>query len=134
MKQYTILLLIILLGCASNKNFHQMKFGGGGGFTGEIKTYQLNSDGKVQEMKNGKIEDLKKIDKQKTRKLFELANEIKTYQFNEPDNMYSFIEIDTKGASNKIVWGFGSVKVDKRAMELYNELMLLTTKNNSHEK
>ena len=60
------------------------------------------------------------------KEIFEKANELKSYQFNQPENMYSFIEIQTKENKQNITWGFGSTKVDNRVTELYNKLINLT--------
>lgn len=100
----------------------EISFGSGGGFTGAIKTYKLTADCKLYE---GKAE-LKKIKAKKTLELFNQAAELKDIKFNEPGNIYSFIEIKTKENTNKIVWGFGSKQVDARAIELYRKLILTT--------
>ena len=121
----TILILLTASGCTTTKDFTEIQFGGGGGFTGQITTYQLNADGTIQDITNGKAETLKKIEKRKVKELFVLAEKIKTYQFNEPENLYTFIEIKSKEGKNKIVWNAGSTKIDKNATALYSELMLL---------
>lgn len=99
----------------------EIQFGSGGGFTGEIKTYVLTADSKLFE----KEMELKKVDSRKTLELFNEAKGLKDYKFNEPDNLYSFIEIRTKEKTNRIVWAFGSTKVDKKVTEFHKELMTL---------
>ncbi len=101
-----------------------ISFGNGGGFTGEVRSYTLTADGKLFE----KEKELKKIDKKKTLEIFNEAKELKNYDFNEPDNMYSFIEVKTKEKTNRIVWGFGSTKVDTAVIRLNNKITSLTTK------
>ncbi|MBW6483066.1 MAG: hypothetical protein K0B10_08380 [Vicingaceae bacterium] len=107
---------------AVKTGIEEISFGKGGGFTGEVKTYKLTADCKLYE----KESELKKIEPKKTLELFNQAKEIKDYNFNEPDNMYSFIEIKTKEKTNRLVWAFGSTKVDKKVIELYNELLTTT--------
>jgi hypothetical protein len=58
--------------------------------------------------------------------LFNQAKELKDLNFNEPENMYSFIEIKTKDKTNRIVWAYGSTTVDKNVIKLYNELLSTT--------
>lgn len=126
MKLYSILFLLILNSCITDKTaekvgIDEIYFGSGGGFTGEVKTYRLTSDSKLLE----ENKELKKIDSKITSAIFIEAKEIKDYSFNKPDNMYSFIELKTKGKVNRIVWAFGSLEVDKKAIELHKKLMNL---------
>lgn len=100
----------------------EIHFGSGGGFTGEIKTYKLTANCKLFE----KETELKKVDSKKTLELFNQAKEVKDLKFNEPENMYSFIEIKTKEKTNRIVWAYGSTTVDKKVIELYNNLITTT--------
>lgn len=97
-------------------------FGNGGGFTGEVKTYKLTADCKLFE----KETEIEKVESKKTMELFNQAKELKDLNFNEPENMYSFIEIKTKEKTNRIVWAYGSTKVDKKVIELYNALLTTT--------
>ncbi len=124
---YFLLTCITLCACATGSitkktGISEIRFGQGGGFTGEIKTYLFTAEHKLLE--NNKV--LKRIDSRKTLALFNLAKEIKDYKFNEPENMYSFIEIKTKDKTNRIVWSATSSTVDKRVVELYKELLAIT--------
>ena len=124
MKIYALLLLVFLSSCISSKievntGIEKIQFGYGGGFTGEIKTYKLTTDSKLFV----EVVQLKKISKKETLALFVQAKELKNINFNEPENMYSFITIKTKEKTNSIVWAYGSTKVDKKAIELYNNLI-----------
>jgi len=126
MKLYSILFLLILNSCLTGKiavktGIDEIYFGSGGGFTGEVKTYTLTADNKLLEL--DKV--LKKVDSKITLAIFNEAKEIKDYYFNEPENMYSFIEIKTKDKTNRIVWAFGSTKVDKKVIEIHTKLMTL---------
>lgn len=127
MKIYLLLLLSIFISCSANNaivktSIEEIQFGSGGGFTGKEITYTLNSKGKLTE--GGK--DLKQIDLKKTLLLFKLAKKLKTYSFNEPQNMYSFIVIQSKDNKNRIVWGLGSTKINKDVTDFYTQLISLT--------
>lgn len=107
---------------AVKTGIEEISFGNGGGFTGEVKTYKLTSDCKLFE----KETELKNVESKKTLELFNQAKELKDLNFNEPENMYSFIEIKTKDKTNRIVWAYGSTAVDKNVIKLYNELLSTT--------
>ncbi len=117
----------MLTSCMTSKNIvktgiEEISFGNGGGFTGEVKTFKLTAAAQLFE----KDKELKKIELKKTLALFNQAKEFKDLNFNQPDNRYSFIEIKTSDKTNRIVWAFGSTTVDKKIIELYNELLSTT--------
>ena len=119
-----LLLLVTLNSCVMNRiaqrtGIDDISFGSGGGFTGEVKTYRLSADCKLFD---GEIE-MNPIEFGKTSTIFKNAAALKDLKFNEPENMYSFIEIKSKESTNRIVWAFGSTSVDKKVIELYNELL-----------
>lgn len=125
MKFFSLLLLLVTLNsCVMNRiakrtGIDDISFGNGGGFTGEVKTYRLSADCKLFE---GELE-IKKNELRKTSAIFISAKAFKDLKFNEPENMYSFIEIKSKEGTNRIVWAHGSTSVDKKVIELYNELI-----------
>ena len=126
MKILAVLFLIILNSCITGNigvktGIYEIQFGSGGGFTGEVKTYILTADCKLFE----EDKELNKIKSKTTLEIFKEAQAINEHSFNEPGNMYSFIEIKTKDKTNRIVWAFGSTKVDKRVTELHKRLMIL---------
>lgn len=108
---------------AVKTGIEEINFGNGGGFTGEVKTYKLTADCKLFE----KEIEFKKVESKKTLEIFNQAKELKDLNFNEPENMYSFIEIKTIEKTNRIVWAYGSTTVDKKVISLYN-VLLSTTK------
>lgn len=127
MRIYSLIILIVISSCSTNKialktGIEEINFGNGGGFTGEVKTYKLTANCTLFE----KETELKKVKSKKTLELFNHAMELKDLNFNEPENMYSFIEIKTKEKTNRIVWAFGSTTVDKKVIELYNKLLTTT--------
>lgn len=127
MKKIKLLLLVILSSCITHKTIEktgieEISFGSGGGFTGEVKTYKLSSNGKLFE----KGVEIKKLESKSTLKFFNQAKQLKDIDYNKPGNMYSFLEIKTKNKTNRIVWSDGSTDIDKRIIELYAELITNT--------
>ncbi len=110
----------------------EIRFGFGGGFTGKVNTYILSADGNLSDAENG-IRVLKKVDYKTTLAIFLEAKEISSISLFEPENIYSFVEIITQKSSNRIVWSFGSTKVSKDIVQLYNILISLTKESPSHE-
>ncbi len=130
-QKFSFLIFVFILtlnSCVNTKSINNtdiecINFGNGGGFAGLVNIYSLSSDGKLNKLVDNKYTAIKTIDKKIIKDFFEEAKELKLYQFNEPENMFSFIEIKTNGSTNKIVWSNGSTKIDKRVIELYNKLI-----------
>ena len=127
MKISLLFVLLTLISCSTGRSIvkttiEDIRFGSGGGFTGKENTYCLNSVGKLSS--EGKI--LKQIDLKNTLLLFKEAKRFQKYSFNEPQNTYSFIVIQSKDSMNKIVWSQGSKKIDKEITDFYDELISLT--------
>jgi hypothetical protein len=125
-KLLATVLVLLLSTCASTKSSdkvmtREIKFGSGGGFTGEVRTYTLTGDSRVLE----KEKELKKIAVEKTLEIFKKADLLKGYTFNKPENVYSFIEITDDNQTNRIVWAPGSELVDDRVVELQKDLISL---------
>ena len=126
-KFYFLLTCLLLCACAAGSitkrtGISEIRFGSGGGFTGKIKTYIFTPDRKLLE-DNGVLQT---VDSRKALELFQRAKELKNYEFNEPENMYSFIEIQTQEKTNRIVWSSASSTVDRRAVELHKALLAIT--------
>ena len=126
MKIYFILSLVFFLSCATSKNNKKstteidlITFGSGGGFTGEITTYTLLLDGIVLEGKN----QINQIDPKQALLLYHKAEKWKNYSYDQPQNMYFFLEIKTAEKTNHIVWGYGSKKANPEILNFYIELM-----------
>lgn len=124
MNKLTIILLLLFSSCMTSKDIakteiQEIKFGNGGGFTGEVITYTLDgngllkkSDSEIKNLKNNEVFDY-----------FKEAQKLKDYKYNEPENVYSFLEIKTKDKTNRIVWHIGSNNIDNKVIELYNNLL-----------
>jgi len=110
----------------SRTGIESIRFGNGGGFTGAVTAYILSANGQLNKVEGNKNVLIKTVDNKMVKDFFEKASELKNYQFNEPENVYSFLEIQTKENKQNITWGFGSTKIDSRVKKLYDKLMLLT--------
>ncbi len=118
---------VVIIACASVKSpaqsgIESITFGGGGGFTGETKSYTLTAEGKLSE----KGIDMKNVESKEMKEVLKKAIDLRTYKLNQPGNMSYFIEIRTKDEVNRIVWPYGSEKADERVTSLYKDLMALT--------
>jgi|SRR5699024_5722668 len=124
MKIYTLLVLVLLSACSSSEQLvshtgvKKIKFGSGGGVTGAQTIYALNA--KAELYQNDTL--LKKITPQKTKYLFEKAGALREMKLEQPGNLYSFIEIKTPTATNRIVWQAGRTDIPKEITQLYNAL------------
>ncbi len=117
-----VFLTLSLLACgtAKNKNtagIHEITFGSGGGFTGEVKTYVLHDDGNVT-VEDSVIFHVNNEDKQH---LFNSAASIKDSSVNSPGNMYYFVEWISKEGNQKYLWS-SSTQVSSAVNKLYKEL------------
>lgn len=126
---FLIIAILTFVSCDSNKiasDIQAIRFGSGGGFTGEIKKYQLSPKGELSTISNqGKI-FYKKIYITSVRDIMTSAEAIKSLELYEPENMYRFIEIDyKKSSSNKLVWGLGHKNLPAQVDSLYNSLIAL---------
>jgi hypothetical protein len=116
----SMLILLNVSNCSTSKDFKEIKFGQGGGFTGAVTTYEIKANGDVlkegKKIKNITTSEIKAIQK----KINNLSNE--SLKFNHPFNIYYFIETD-KG---KIVWGDPAFPEPDDIKELYNQLQKST--------
>jgi len=110
MKKYLLVLLIcfsagVVLG---KKPAFQLKFGSGGGFTGQTITYTLNSDrtfSKEESLghKTATLDKVKGKDICQVRKLLKKVN-FALLNIDKPGDMSSFIILDQDGKEYKTVW------------------------------
>ena len=127
----TVLIIAVLTfsSCASTKivsDIQAIRFGSGGGFTGEIKKYQLSPEGELSTISDQDTILYKKLSKASVRDIMTSAEAIKSLELNEPENMYRFIEIDyNKSSTKKLVWGLGYKDLPVQVDSLYNSLTAL---------
>tara|TARA_Y100001956_G_C4044881_1_gene152297 strand:- start:317 stop:715 length:399 start_codon:yes stop_codon:yes gene_type:complete len=127
MKIFVLIITVLTFAsCASNKtvsDIQAIRFGSGGGFTGEIKKYQLSPEGELSTISDQDTILYKKISKASVRDIMMSAEAIKSLELNEPENMYRFIEIDyNKSSTYKLVWGLGYKDLPAQVDSLYNSL------------
>jgi hypothetical protein len=126
---FLIIAILTFTSCASNKivtDIQAIRFGSGGGFTGEIKKYQLSPKGELSTISDQDTILYKKISKASVRDIMTSAEAIKSLKLNEPENMYRFIEIEyNKSSTNKLVWGLGYKDLPAQVDSLYNSLTAL---------
>ncbi len=96
---------------AQKNDAFTLKFGSGGGFTGSIATYTLNSDrtfSKEESLNHTKVvlDKVKAKDVKQIRKLLEKVN-FALLNLDKPGNMTSFITLDQGGKEYKTVWSGG---------------------------
>lgn len=126
-----LLALLFLNACSCQRaitrtGVDSIKYGTGGGLTGAVVSYSLTSDGRLSKIENNDTVLVGTIAAKEVKALFLQARGLKDYTFNEPDNVYSFVEIRMQGQSRYISWGIGSNKIDSRVVELHGQLMALT--------
>lgn len=117
--------VFFILGCSSQKilsdsKVDNIRFGGGGGFTGHVDSYKLNSKGQLT--KGDSL--ILKLKKKDVVSFFNEAKELLNYDYKKYGNLYSFIEI-TGINTNYIVWSFGDLSISANAKNLHKKLNTL---------
>ena len=123
-----VLILIAFLSIGTvmaKKPPFQLKFGSGGGFTGAVTTYTLNSDKTFskEESLTHKTEALPKVkckDICQIRKLLKKVN-FSLLNIDKPGNMSSFITLNQGGKEYKTVW---SGKLENADLEALNTKLI----------
>jgi len=104
-------------------------FGSGGGFTGAVTKYQINSKGEILEIKTFEktTRQIKKISKNELKTINKKINKLSGDQlkFNHPGNLYYFIEFEKEKKKINITWGDPTFTEPKEVKELYEYLNTL---------
>lgn len=124
MYKFLVILILVISACNTSKavketSINQIKFGSGGGVTGEVNGYTLNEEGKIL---NENQSQVAKVKKAKLVELFREGKSLLSYELNSPQNMYYFIEIYGLNDTNRLIWGLESRSVDERVKTLYKKL------------
>ncbi len=119
---YTVIILLNISKCSSPKDFKEIKFGEGGGFTGAVTEYQIKVNGdifinKSLEKENRKIKTISNSELKNIENRYNKLSK-ESLSFSHPGNLYYFIEVD----QTKIVWGDPTFPEPLDIKELYNEL------------
>ncbi len=140
-KPYNTLLLlltvlIVTAQCASKYTLEHLptkhlRFGFGGGITGETTTWTLLSNGQLFKTTGLRNETLewKKHSRRKARQLFQEAEALTLLErptFSQPGNLYRFVEWTEGERSQRITWGSRDHPVDGAVEGLYVKLIELT--------
>lgn len=128
------LFLLFIAACSSQKytpaNYPdaQIRFGSGGGVAGIETAYCLLDNGRMfmSEDANEDFQKYKKVSKKTYEALFERAEELGLgkMKFQQPGNLYRFIETGNTMKRNRVSWGTGNNQKTppEGITALYNEL------------
>lgn len=127
-------MLTFLFSCKTSKlPFSSIEFGSGGGFTGREKTYTLTEEGKIQltestqgTKKNAEVRSLSGKEKK------EISSAIKEFEskniiYNQPGNIYNFIEIKVDSDTYRYAWSPSDKNIPVELVDLYRVLMHAAT-------
>lgn len=113
MKSFFILLFsVLLMSCSSLKkhgsvnNFDEIYFGSGGGFTGIINTYMINSEGYIYNANDTSRKEVKRIDFKTLKKVSKRFRKLDFSKLDTDDkgNMTYFIDVKTEEGKHKVTW------------------------------
>ncbi|MCS7037690.1 MAG: hypothetical protein RMJ33_13930 [Saprospiraceae bacterium] len=109
----------------------QLRFGSGGGFSGEVTTWTLLSNGQlfITRGLKGDMVEWKQHARREGRKLFLEAEALKLLEkpaFSHPGNVYRFIEWTNGERTQRFTWGSREHAVDSVVEAFYGRLMALT--------
>jgi hypothetical protein len=107
-----------------------IEFGSGGGFAPSSKKYILTKSGNLymfntQRLISDSIYFQKQICKKQVKKIyaFALKQSIQEYSYNQPGNLYCFIQFHFKNNLNKISWSVPINDLQPDIITLYNKLL-----------
>lgn len=121
-------ILMIFSNCKTNNELPldydgpSITFGKGGGFSGQVKEYQLLPDGRIFKMTphDDQAMLIDRIDKNSTTQIFNSYYDlgIDNLEINDPGNMYSFLIMKKDNKEHKIQWG-GTQSDPGDALKIY---------------
>lgn len=117
-----VIILFVLCSCSTCKvaklsPIQEIQYGSGGGFTGNVTTYTLKSDGTLWQQEK----QISKLSCDALSSIFELAEQLPKEDFVQPGNVYSFVKIISKDATYYYAWTAGKLP-DAKVTELYTKL------------
>jgi hypothetical protein len=105
-----------------------LAFGQGGGFAGSLTTHYLLSNGQLfvsEGIDGAKLSD-GKTSKGKAKKMLKrYQEEIRPYDFQEPGNLYFFLEYVAADTTYEQQWGRAGIEVPEKMLEFFQDLQLL---------
>lgn len=119
---FVILSAFVLSACstckvAKSSPIQEIQYGSGGGFTGNVTTYTLKSDGTLWQQEK----QISKLSCDALSSIFDLAEQLPKEGFVQPGNVYSFVKIISKDATYYYAWSAGKLP-DTKVTELYTKL------------
>lgn len=113
-------------GCLTQRDFSAIKFGSGGGVTGNKVEYEINPSGKVYKTGslNGDKQLVGELKKKDITSVIEKMENVcnQDTSFTQPGNIYYFIEIDIENCQKKFVWGKVGYSAPNDILSTYNSL------------
>ena len=146
MKKFSLPLLICLIissmSCKTKENVFNpqtfqapmITFGSGGGFTVQVNSFYLTSNGSLYASSHEGYTPIGKADKKITNQIFTNyeALGLKDLSLDEPGNKYYFIEYQSKNINKALKWGLKPIDNNNLAI-YYNILLDLVRKMSSDE-
>lgn len=108
-----------------------LTFGSGGGYAGSMTTHYLLSNGQLFTSKSlsGEKTAVGKIGARKAKKLFqEYQDSLINVQYDEPGNVYQFLEWKGADTMHKVQWAKGQAEAPAVAQTFYQQLIGLLPK------
>lgn len=133
--KHSLLLLLVLMGlssaCQTSKPLDSYKgekviFGSGGGFTGLVTTYTLLADGRLfkqNSMGDTALTEVLRMPKATAKALMKEKASLPTSHFQQPGNMYSFLEWTQENETHRVTWGAPQGTPPAEVVALYRSLM-----------
>ena len=116
----------------------QIKFGQGGGFTGQVTEYTLLRNGQIfaGTNKEGFVDELPRFDKKLVDQIFEMCEKYQydSLKLDKPGNQYYFFTTQNGDKVNKIQWAPGEPELPQELYILFGNLKKLTQKKVSETK
>lgn len=125
-KCFLILIIAFLSSCQASKSqlsFEYIKFGSAGGFTGETSGFMLLSNGELSCLTCKQDKPKSTVSKKELKQISLICSDLETLNYNKPDNMYQYIEIQLKSNQSKnFSWGISDQEIPEKISSLYQRL------------
>lgn len=109
-------------------SFPKIEISEGGGFTGAVAAYRIESSGRVFKRETGDsgFVEIRSVSANTARTLIQKVETHfkKNKQINEPDNMYKTLSLLQKDSTLSSVWFNRQPKLDEIYSEIYNAITL----------
>lgn len=107
-------------------------FGGGGGFTGAVKSFYILENGQAFKagMESNSFNEIAKLDSKVVKQIFANYDNLNLakMELNEPQNMYKFIEHQDANGKHKLMWGRLN-KDEAHSLDIFYSILLNAVKD-----